>query len=273
MKSTIADKSKSKRYETKNKGPLPYNRGGSLSREKATKIYGDHPAQGIIFYLIAYAHTCEWLSLRDLESLVLWRHRTLKEAMNKIIKKSCLEDSIYTKLKNNAKGIKVNYYRIDPQIRDFIQACVVMERSYYKNTWGPNRPEKTLEDFLLEFGLPGWTFNGDNKKENRILNLRPDFRLEEFKLLLEFNGSYWHSKKITGIDETIHEMARVRKFAEAGYKTLVTWEDLLKTDKKGTFDRILKFQELAQTIELSNDPIKAGKMYVKFYKENFLIPR
>ena len=48
------------------------------------------------------------------------------------------------------------------------------------------------------------------------------------KKLIEFFGSFWHSKKWTDRTKRQEEERRIKHFAKYGYKTLIIWEHELK---------------------------------------------
>ncbi len=57
----------------------------------------------------------------------------------------------------------------------------------------------------------------------------PDFvNINGQKKLIELFGDYWHSKKITGKDETMEVNDRVNLFKQYGWDTLIIWEKELK---------------------------------------------
>lgn len=275
MATQATKKIKSKIYEKENHGRLPLTRGGSLSREDLTKPWRDNPAEGIVFQLINYSSIGIGLTNKMLEGLILWKHRTIKETINKFLKRSCLDMYIETK---EMFGSSEVYHYLDPVIRDFTTAIPLIKSSYYKKIWGPNKPEQILLNYLSEFVDGIWIFTGDIRiPENRIKIenkiVVPDIINYETNQVLEHYGSWYHSFIMTGEDENFHEINRVALLARGGLKSLITWEDKLKKQRKKEFERIYEFSEITKNLTLPSDPDEAESIYVKLYKEKFWVPR
>ncbi len=82
---------------------------------------------------------------------------------------------------------------------------------------GPNNPEYLIDLITHEY-YTGWQYTGNYSV---IINGKnPDFVNEETKQIIEVYGDYWHD----GEDP----IDRAEIFAEAGYETLVIWENELK---------------------------------------------
>lgn len=82
----------------------------------------------------------------------------------------------------------------------------------------PTKPEMFLTNFLNENYPNEWKYVGDGKFF--INGKNPDFINQNKKLLLEFNGLYWHQNHQKDVDRAVI-------FAENGFKTLfVYYEDL-----------------------------------------------
>ncbi len=81
----------------------------------------------------------------------------------------------------------------------------------------PNNPEYLIDLITHEY-FSGWQYAGDYSK--MVNGKNQDFVNEETKQIIEVYGDYWHDGK----DPT----DRAEIFAQAGYETLVIWENELK---------------------------------------------
>jgi len=101
-------------------------------------------------------------------------------------------------------------------------------------------------DFFMEKKL--------DKKEGWYYSY--DFCLEEYKLIIEVNGDYWHgnpfiydvddvimkgsSAEIVVADKWLYDQQKAERAEELGYKVMVIWELDLKTDENKQYSRIMK---------------------------------
>lgn len=94
----------------------------------------------------------------------------------------------------------------------------------------PNKPETLIINLLNTFNLP-FKYCGDGTKW--VARKNPDFiRIDGIKKqVIELFGDYWHSEKVTGELEQIHECKRKRHFKKYGYECLVIWENELNNFK------------------------------------------
>lgn len=102
----------------------------------------------------------------------------------------------------------------------------------------PNKPENFLVKVLkhLNYKYTGdYTFwiNGKN----------PDFVNFEKKKIIEYFGSYWHDKEVTGKSRKEHEEERKIHFRKNNYEVLIIWEEDLK-DVERLSKRILEFDNV-----------------------------
>ena len=102
----------------------------------------------------------------------------------------------------------------------------------------PNKPEKVL-GFLLNNMFPkDWIYTGDGIDKENINSVwigrkNPDFmNVNGQKKVIELFGDYWHSEKITGEPEELHELNRINHFRKYGFETLIIWEKELKDINK-----------------------------------------
>ena len=84
----------------------------------------------------------------------------------------------------------------------------------------PTKPEKLLTKFLRKEISKGWKYTGNGSF--RIDGKNPDFVFHKKKLIIEFDHTYWHSKKLK-IDK-----ARRAMFRKHGYFTISLNENDLK---------------------------------------------
>jgi hypothetical protein len=90
----------------------------------------------------------------------------------------------------------------------------------------PNKTELKLFKIINEIKPDRFKFVGDF--DFFINGKNPDFIDHKNKQIIELFGSYWHSKKFTGIAENIHEQERINHFKNNGYNCLVIWDLELK---------------------------------------------
>jgi len=95
----------------------------------------------------------------------------------------------------------------------------------------PNKPESFLQTILKEYCPGQWKYTGDFSF--MVNGKNPDFVNEEQKLVIEHFGDYWHD----GEDST----GRAEIFAQAGYDTLVIWENELKNNLDNVIYKIKQF--------------------------------
>lgn len=116
-----------------------------------------------------------------------------------------------------------------------------LQKLFAKMRIKPNRPEKRLR-YLLEALFPGeYRYVGDGKVW--INGKNPDFiNVNGQKKIIELFGTYWHSKRCTGINNTEHRRQREAIFAKYGYRTLIVWQWELENIQR-LKGKIKKFHE------------------------------
>lgn len=101
----------------------------------------------------------------------------------------------------------------------------------------PNKPETLLINLFKELNLK-YEYTGD--MSFIIDGKNPDFTNKEKKKVIDFFGSWYHSKEIRKEAREDHENNRVNHFKKNGYECLIIWEEELKNLKK-VIDKILLF--------------------------------
>lgn len=81
--------------------------------------------------------------------------------------------------------------------------------------------DTTIEKFVQEI-LDKYKISYIREDQNVISNVRVDFNVPGKKLIIETNGTYWHSDKCK---EPRHHIRRFINAADAGYRILTIWED------------------------------------------------
>lgn len=84
-----------------------------------------------------------------------------------------------------------------------------------------------LEDYVKEvlnkLYSNHWVHN--NKQTFKVISGKiPDFYHVSLPVVIEINGDYWHSKKMTGVDTDIHEQQQIEHYKKYGYDCIVFWE-------------------------------------------------
>lgn len=91
----------------------------------------------------------------------------------------------------------------------------------------PNSCEIKLFKIIEELYPEEYRFVGNGKVW--IHGKNPDFIHKKSRKIIEFFGDYFHSEKLTGLENTKHEQERIDHFSKnGGFKTLVIWESELK---------------------------------------------
>lgn len=100
-------------------------------------------------------------------------------------------------------------------------------------------PEKIVYNRLILMQIPFMfqsTFNVSIPEINLNKDYRPDFILPDAKIIIEVQGSYWHSKPAQ-IEADSYKYAL---YQTMGYKVLIWWDYEIETFLDGLFDRDLK---------------------------------
>ncbi len=102
----------------------------------------------------------------------------------------------------------------------------------------PNAKEKKLNSILAK-AFPG-EFKLNVKGKVTIGGKIPDFvNINGKKLVVEHFGRYWHGPELRGRTQLQEEQLRIKAFRKWGFKTVIIWEDELKTPEV-VVDRIKK---------------------------------
>ena len=88
----------------------------------------------------------------------------------------------------------------------------------------PNKPEKIIINLIKQYNL-NFIYVGNSKIwfDGETQSFNPDFINEENKKIIEFFGDYWHGNTQEDDKE------RLKTYSQYGYKTLVIWENELKS--------------------------------------------
>lgn len=69
-----------------------------------------------------------------------------------------------------------------------------------------------------------WHHN--NKAPIKIVGKRiPDFYHKYLPFTIETNGTYWHSEKMVGVSNVVHEEEQIAHYKKYGYECIVFWEN------------------------------------------------
>ncbi len=90
----------------------------------------------------------------------------------------------------------------------------------------PNKVELILKEFLDKLLPKEYKYVGDFKFW--VSGKNPDFVHTSENKIIELFGNYWHSEKITGMPEKVHEKELVDHYKNSGFETLIVWEKELK---------------------------------------------
>lgn len=227
------NKATRKKYDKEHTGKTKYRHKG-FTREQYTAPWQDNPTLGMLHFLQVYGRAAQpqSLSFMQFEQLICWGERTLKNIMHHYLLKSCLRDRISKfGLPKNRSWLLEDYEYTTLPLLTFSN---LVEETHYACRYRKNRPEKILHDILDELYELEWAYTGDNRPENKIGNLIPDFINIKRKLIIEHFGDYWHHE-----DEILGKRAHYRKH---GFKTLIIWEHELKNRNK-VINKIKKFVE------------------------------
>lgn len=110
-----------------------------------------------------------------------------------------------------------------------------IRNSMLSNHIKPNKKELQLSSILQELQPNEWQFVGDGKVI--IEGFCPDFiNVNGKKLVIEFNGEYWHR------NSQERDQRKIEAYASKGFETLTIWENELN-DVKEIKSKIIKFGE------------------------------
>lgn len=89
-------------------------------------------------------------------------------------------------------------------------------------------PEKLVFAWLANHGIP-FTFQAslpDVPDTLTVEDFRPDFLLEQFKVVIEVQGEYWHSLP----EQAEHDVYKFAVYKHLGYEVYWFWETDILTD-------------------------------------------
>ena len=97
-------------------------------------------------------------------------------------------------------------------------------------------PEKLVFAWLADRGVP-FTFQAtfpDLEDTETVEEFRPDFLLEQFRVIIEVQGEYWHSLP----DQAEHDAYKFACYEYAGYTVYWFWESDILTNLVGLMSSV-----------------------------------
>jgi len=111
--------------------------------------------------------------------------------------------------------------------RKIVEKMVQSLRKVQKQS--PNKGEKKIIRFFKKHKLP-FRFVGDGVV---IIDGKcPDFINDKHKIIVEYNGRFWHSDDNPWCDVKDDSKDRIKFFAKRGYRTYIIWNDEFESKKK-----------------------------------------
>jgi 6-pyruvoyltetrahydropterin/6-carboxytetrahydropterin synthase len=105
----------------------------------------------------------------------------------------------------------------------------------------PNKEEKQIIEFFKTHNIPlRFVGNGDFVLNGKI----PDFVDLDKKLIVEYNGRFWHSDNNKWYDVKDDSQDRIEMFKGFGYRTYIIWSDVFKKDPDKVLDDIRQLYEV-----------------------------
>jgi len=127
------------------------------------------------------------------------------------------------------------------------------DKASLRPTMGNSIAELEINDFLLK---NNFVFLHDTKMKFTNFSCKPDFRFEEKKKIIEYNGCYWHgcqtccpnvlqdTKKHFRANQTINNYnKKIKMYEKYDYRLLEIWEHEWKENRENVFNKIRKFLE------------------------------
>lgn len=118
---------------------------------------------------------------------------------------------------------KTNFSKVSQKLFDIVYTKLFYGDIYYATLERNDMKEYKNKEYIL---FVGTTY------------VRPDFICLERKKVIEFDGDYWHSDKVSN---TEREEERDQKIINTGYELLHVKECDFKKDQQGVVDQCLKF--------------------------------
>jgi G:T-mismatch repair DNA endonuclease (very short patch repair protein) len=120
-----------------------------------------------------------------------------------------------------------------------------------------SKQEKEFFELLKQSGYEisfnSFLYKDNNNKKHHLF---PDGVIEEKKVIIEYNGSFWHADPKRGYksNDIIHhnktaqeiwdrDLNKIEIYEQYGYKVLVVWSDVFLKDKKKCLDECKKYIE------------------------------
>ena len=233
MKHTNKEKRTRKTYDKNHTGKIRC-RVKTLSRAVYTAPFQDCPTLGMLHFLQVYGGATEPkpLSFMEMESLTCWGERTLKNIMHHYLLKSCLR----TKISKFGSGKHTKWLLQDHEYISLplLTLSNLVKETHYSYRYKQNRPERILHKILDKLYPGEWVYTGDQRPENRIGKLYPDFTNSKRRQIIEHLGEYHHSPdEIPG---------KKTNYLKHNYRTLFIWESELKNENK-VISKIKEFTE------------------------------
>lgn len=158
-------------------------------------------------------------------ALLLWQRKEFREKRLKIIKEYCSQPKVREKFSKFQKHLWNN--------EDYRQRMIpiVTKNRLYKEEM--NKEEKIVFEIVKNFGFE---FCGNGRNVKQIAGFCPDFINENKKLIIEFNGCYWHRckkcfpRRFEGKTFTSRDLAKLHAYPRMGYRVLFLWEHDLIND-------------------------------------------
>ena len=104
------------------------------------------------------------------------------------------------------------------------ELCSIIDDSYYKTKFGPNRPEAIVGRLYNSFAPNEWKYTGDQRKEHKIGRCYPDYTHMQYKAVTEIFGDFYHGEDFTGVPVHINEAKKIKAYDKMKYKCLIVWE-------------------------------------------------
>jgi len=174
------------------------------TREEYTQPWNDNYIIGTMWALHKYATKTKPLSYQEIERIIGWKWRTIKNGMESLRKceSSLLKNTIKT-VKYDFKcfccGCKSKYYINEKFIKNMDITRLI--RLFYKCHYGkddPNSPnfcEACLLEICNSLYKDQFIYTGTQTAKNRIGRYYPDISHIKYPILIEHNGSPFHQDK------------------------------------------------------------------------------
>ena len=206
-----------KNLETMKRGKLNFRHKGGVTRKLYTAPWDDDVFKGTMHILQVYGRLGIPLSDKQIGKLIYWGDKAVKNVRLLKLKHSCAQNWIQ---RITYEGRECNLLDRGKCDINLYELCSIIDDSYYKTKFGPNRPEAIVGRLYNSFAPNEWKYTGDQRKEHKIGRCYPDYTHMQYKAVTEIFGDFYHGEDFTGVPVHINEAKKIKAYDKMKYKCL-----------------------------------------------------